>query len=450
VVVVAIAVACAGIAAWLAARSLLLGEADESLRNRAERLARAPAYARQLARRGDSWRGAPISVRFVPEPPDDSVAVSWPDGLNVVPSDDHAIVAATADGRAFRLVRMPLSAPERGPSHWRRRAERFLATLSDDARLLVAIDVSDLHRDFRQLAWLLTATGTAAVLLAMAAAGRLRDALLAPLRRLGADIDALPPDDLDARLGSAALPPELVHIRARIDGLLERLAVARARERRTVADIAHELRTPLAVIRSELDFAGERGFTPEQLADFDAEVVALQRRVESLLLLSRLDAGAQGLRWEIVSVADVIADAWAPLSVRAEERGCQLVFSDTHDVDIDADPVLVRVLFGNLLGNAIAHGAPGTVTVTVERVGAVWLLRVRNPCADLTAGDRSSAFEPFWRQDSARSGGETHSGLGLTVGKSIADAHGAAIAARVDADGCFVVELRWAVRSADG
>lgn len=447
----ALAALATGGMAWLTARARLLSEAAEGLRNRAEHLARAPQPPRP-PREGEGPRPSRAAGGLL-------VCISLPDGSVLTRSEDwpvdvptrldHVgqITLLTLAGRHFHALQLPLEprSPEgagrgAGPS----RAGRWQPPPPvPGTMMLVVQDVSELHRDLQRLGLLLIGVGCVVVVVAALLAGRLRDGLLAPLRRLAARIDALPSDDLTARLGGADLPRELCQLVERLDGALERLAAARRRERRGIADVAHELRTPLAALRSELEFAAAAGDVPADRArPLQSQVEALQHRVERLLLLSRVEAGRVALKAQELSLAELVADAWAPVAAEAAGRGLTLSLDDPEGVVLVGDAALLGCLFANLLGNAVAHAAAAPVAVSARRGEGLLQLELANPVADMAAGDYQVAFDPYWRHDAARSG-ERHHGLGLTLVRRIAELHGASIAARVDPEGRFLVTMLW-------
>ncbi|TVR43397.1 MAG: sensor histidine kinase [Planctomycetota bacterium] len=464
--VVALALGAAlvtGSAGWWAARTLLLAEVDTALHNEAQRMvgitaSGSPRLLRLQRREGVEWRmlskdGAELRA-----------SEHWPEGLQLEALAAESVRAIEAQQRHWRVVQYafpPLPAQDEevdppralgpdGQRLWQRRRGqiRRLQESLQGTHLQVAVDVTQLHHDLGRLAVLLllvaVLVGGAAVLVA----GRLRDAVLAPLARLAAAVGRLDDQDPAARLQVEALPLELEHLRQRLDDLLARLGEGRKRERRTLADIAHELRTPLAALRSELDFAAASSTAVDAglRTRLSAQTAMLQCRFEGLLLLNRLDGDPQPLAQRPQSLVDALAAAWAPLAQRAEAAGWELVVDDEADVELSAEPTLLGMLLSNILGNALDHGqGPGQIRLLLlpPQAGRA-RLQISNPCPPSPPGPLPAACEAFWRGDVMRSQSANHAGLGLAVVSRIAAAHGATVAVAISADGRhFELHLTW-------
>lgn len=179
----------------------------------------------------------------------------------------------------------------------------------------LAIDLEPTHAELRRLGWTLGALVLTASVLSLGAALVLRRALIHPVRALGDDIDRLGPDDLAARLPAHAGPAELRSVVSRLNDLLGRLEDAFRREQATLANIAHELRNPVAALRSTIEFrlpaAGEA--ERRTLEPSLATVLRMQAMVSNLLLLARVESGAERLATEPVDLAALaveIAEEW--------------------------------------------------------------------------------------------------------------------------------------------
>ncbi len=455
---VATAILAAGLTGgvgWFAARSLLLRQVDADLTRRADLLARHPGMVRSLlVREAQAAASEPdaavtgsrraFAVRVVgPGGRTLRSNAVWPDtelGAALSSDPGASVVALRAGGGEWRVTARPLRLAADAP---RRRARS--TRIPPGTRIQVALRIDQLQRDLRTIALLLALVGGGVVALSLFGAARLRDALLAPLERLRAGLGALDAADVGARLTVDALPQELEQLRADTDALLQRLAAARRRERRTLADIAHELRTPLAALHSRIGFARTQGsVAADEARRLSEQLDVLQRRLEGLLLLTRFDAEAVAPRAEACAVVELLAAAWAPLAERAQFRGLALEISGDEDVEISSDPALGQTVFANLLGNAVDHASgAGRIAVRLARRGATVHIAIDNPAAAAEPGPRPAACDPFWRADTARSDTGTHAGLGLAVVARIATAHAAAIGVAVTAQRRFQVSLDW-------
>jgi signal transduction histidine kinase len=201
--------------------------------------------------------------------------------------------------------------------------------------------------------------------------------------------------------------------------------------RQFVADAAHELRTPVSVLRSRTDVVLSRERSPDAYVDalkaVGLEAERMGRIVDDLLMLARADVGERAIIPKRFYLDDLAADAVTSVRVLAETHGVNLNVREFEESPVDADPVLVRQLLVILLDNAVkftptggqvslsVRPADGKATVTVEDTG------VGIPPAELPR-----IYERFYRGDDARRRSDG-AGLGLSIAKWIADAHGAEI-----------------------
>jgi signal transduction histidine kinase len=227
---------------------------------------------------------------------------------------------------------------------------------------------------------------------------------------------------------------EISRLAETLNEMLDRLHASLEHERRFVADASHELRTPLALLRTELDLALRR---PRTHAELEAalrsaaeETERLTRLAEDLLLIARGDGGTLPLRREQVRVDGVLETVAARFASRAAAVGASVVVTPT-DETIEADPEKIEQALGNLVDNALTHGAR-SVVVSAERTDRRVELHVTDDGAGFPDGFLARAFDRFSRADDARGAGGA--GLGLSIVALIAAAHGgdAAVANRDD------------------
>ena len=306
-------------------------------------------------------------------------------------------------------------------------------------QLVVAVDRDDLDET---LGGLLAAVAGCGVLLFAAVwlvVPRVLHRGLAPLDRLGTEVARIDADSLAAPLPVADLPAELRPVGDRLNELLARLASSFERERRFSADLAHELRTPLAELRSLAECALK--WPEARDAATDREVLEIAAQMEALV--TRMLALARGERGQLAAtLAPVdpsagVAETWAPFAVRAAERGLRGEFA-VAPAAVPADAVLLRGILRNLFDNAITYAPPGSVvrvTGGPTADGRGYALRCANPAGDLTPTDVARLFERFWRKEAARSGGGEHVGLGLSLAQTFAAAMGWRLTAALDPNG---------------
>ena len=266
--------------------------------------------------------------------------------------------------------------------------------------------------------------GPAAVLIASLLGLALAGSALRPMeamRRRAAGV-SLEPDDPLLPLPEAN--DEVRRLGETLNEMLERLRTAFERERRFVADAAHELRTPIAVVRAELDAAvraPDAGpLARESLGQALAECDRLAALADDLLVLARAADGALPVRLEAL---DAAAELRAPgcASPAAAAGGRALRVDAPAGLELDADPLRLRQALGNLVDNALRHG-DGEVILRARRDDGAVELEVADEGAGFGDAVAGRAFERFTRGDEARSGGGA--GLGLAIVRTIADAHG--------------------------
>ncbi len=263
---------------------------------------------------------------------------------------------------------------------------------------------------------------------------------LAPVRTLAASIAALREENLAARLDVAHTPHELVPVVERLNELLGRLDAAFAREREMTAEVAHELRTPLAGLRVTIEVALDRERTPERyrttLADCLSICTQTERMVGMLLSLAKLDAGMVSPRRDGVELDELVREVLAPLTARIADRELHIE-TELPPVTTTTDREQLRVVMQNLLDNAVSYADRGG-TIRVELATGP-TLRVSNTGCTLTSDQAAHVFERFWRGDEARTAG-THAGLGLALCRKLLDLLGGTIAA-TSAAGQFVATV---------
>ncbi len=260
---------------------------------------------------------------------------------------------------------------------------------------------------------------------------------LAPVRTLAAAIAEIHEADLRSKISISSTPAELRPVVRRLDALLARLAAAFSRERELTAEVAHELRTPLAGLRTTIEVALDRDRPADKyrgaLADCLAITLQTQRAVESMLSLARLEAGTAVLDISAVDVDTLVRDVLAPLALAADQRGLAIT-TKLASLSVTTDREKLRAVIANLVDNAVTY-TDANGSIEIELAGRE--LRVANTCT--TLADASKVFERFWRGDSSRTGG-THAGLGLALSKKLVQLLGGSIRAEV-ANGRFVATL---------
>jgi signal transduction histidine kinase len=256
----------------------------------------------------------------------------------------------------------------------------------------------------------------------------------AAVTRLSATARELADGNLNARVGLLSAGPELDALAHTLDDMAARLEASIARERAAetqrrdlITAVSHDLRTPLAGLRAMVEAIDDRVVEdPPNLRRYAAEmrrsVDSLVTLVDDLFELVQLDAGAIEAESERARLGDVVRSSLADCEVQAMEKGLVLEAKLNGADGAPCSPRLSRVLH-NLLQNAIRHTpADGTVRVEARQDAAGLEVVVQDSGEGIPARSLDRVFEPFWRGDSARSGGG--SGLGLALAKRIVEAMG--------------------------
>ncbi|MES1248915.1 MAG: ATP-binding protein [Actinomycetota bacterium] len=272
-----------------------------------------------------------------------------------------------------------------------------------------------------------------ALLLASLAGYLLASAALRPveaMRRRAASVTAAS----DMRLPVPASSDEISRLAETLNAMLDRLQESLEHERRFVADASHELRTPLALLRTELDLALRRPRSREELEaalrSAAEETERLSRLAEGLLLMARGDRGTLQVRSEDVEVEDLLETVAARFATRARDAGVSVVVTPTGE-RVEADPEQLQQALGNLVDNALGHGARSIVMSAARNNGSIEL-HVADDGEGFPESFLERAFDRFSRADEARSRGGA--GIGLSIVALIAAAHGgdARVANRAD------------------
>ncbi len=311
--------------------------------------------------------------------------------------------------------------------------------------LVVARQTTELQDQLRHMRWILLAAFGGILVLASLIGVVVISRGLRPVRRLAGQIGRIQSHNLSARMAEEHLPAELVPVAAGLNALLGRLDAAFVRERAFTSDVAHELRTPLAALRSitEVALARDRGARDyaQALGQVQPVVQSMQAMVGKLLALARMDAGQIPLAPGPLNLRQALADVWAACGDAAPRN---LTFENllSEDIFCLADQDLLSIALVNVLGNAAEYSdAGGRVWCAARRAGDQVSLSVSNTGCHLDPRDAPKVFDRFWRGDAARTGTEQHSGLGLALTQRAIILMGGRITARVEPQGVFSLEI---------
>jgi len=322
------------------------------------------------------------------------------------------------DGRAIGICFVPQLDEEESPGSPHE--------LKDEVMLVVARHRGNLDERLQELESALLAVGgsmVVATVLMVIVAVRLG---LQPLWDLGERAAVIDAATLQLRFSTDNMPTELLPIAMRLNELLSRLESSFNRERRFSADVAHELRTPIAELRTanEVALKWPEDVTMARNALEESVAIALQMEsmVAGLLALARCEAGQLPVRPETVALLPFVREVWQPLASVASSKQAILDVQIPSTACWRSDASLLRSILSNLLSNAGQYcPQQGLIRVAVDATGTE--LSISNVTEDLGTKDLPHLFERFWRKDPARSS-NMHNGLGLTIARAYAEALG--------------------------
>jgi len=253
---------------------------------------------------------------------------------------------------------------------------------------------------------------------------------LRPLTTMAGEAKAITTETLDARLTVPSAATELEQFATSFNRVLDRLGTALATQRRFMADASHELRTPVSIMRTAADVTLSRPVREEEdyreaLATVSQQTSRLTRLVDDMLVLARADGGGYPVTMAPVDLTALVQECIRELSGKADDKAIAIA-SELEPIALKGDEALLRRMFSNLLGNALAYTPRGgAVTVRLARTDDGVVLQVADTGPGIAPEDRERVFERFVRLDAARTTGGA--GLGLAIARWVAEAHGGGI-----------------------
>jgi signal transduction histidine kinase len=374
---------------------------------------------------------AMVSDRTVPNP----LPVSGDQVVQVVEGSGAVVSASVSADRLTPLLRPPelaralagerISIPgARAGLHGTLRAIAVAAGPAQASEsVIVAVPVSDIEQSQNVLRVTLLLAYPPLVVIMALIAWRVIGSTLRPVETLRSGAERISGSDQDERLEVPGSADEIRALALTLNDMLDRLAAARGRQRAFVADAAHELRSPLASMRTQLEVARHLGEGGELATDLLADVARLSTLVEDLLLLARAGSDTShppkrelvDIRALLVATAERYADARVLVSVAAGKA-----------VHADVNAEELRRALANLVDNAVRH-ASSTVTLAVRTEGAGAVLTVVDDGPGIPAKDRERVFERFARLDDARDRDAGGTGLGLAIVRELLRRSGGSI-----------------------
>ncbi len=255
---------------------------------------------------------------------------------------------------------------------------------------------------------------------------------LTPVEQITRAAERITQFNLSERLPISDTGDQLERLSRALNRMITRLDDAFQNSKRFVADASHDLRTPLTILRGELESAAEDPQITAQLRDrigsMLEEVVHLGKIVEQLFTLSRLDAGEAQSEWTRFDLGELAKTTAEQMSLLAEDKGISIACDVAQAARVKANQVRFKQVVVNLLDNAIKYTPDkGAVHLRVSAVNGHAILEVEDTGIGIAPENLPHIFERFYRVDPTRSTNADSAGLGLAIVKSICTAHGAEV-----------------------
>jgi two-component system, OmpR family, sensor histidine kinase BaeS len=331
--------------------------------------------------------------------------------------DQQRIKACMASGEVFEPLNTCL-------------ARVFTDQISDVAPVPLTVTLGALGEEPAPLQpgpMIAAAAGVA--VLAIVGTALLSRRVLRPIERLIEAAGRLGRGDLTSRVAVVGRD-EVAELGRSFNRMADSLQRGEERQRRLVADVAHELRTPLANLRGYLEALKDGVIAPdaELFASLHEEAVLQQRIVNDLQDLALAEAGALAYHRAVIDLAELLETSRAAHHAVAESAGVRLAVAAQPPVQVHADPDRLRQVLGNLVTNALrATPSGGSVTLAAAPLGPSVVVRVADTGTGIAPASLPHVFDRFWRADSARGRRTGGSGLGLAIARQIVTDHGGTI-----------------------
>ncbi len=397
--------------------------------------------------------------------------------------DDYVLILDVTDYELYssrRLAALPLADRERLTAAARAMTEtgkvarvrlrsddvviamrvRYLEGESSIHRVFVAVSERPARLAPRDLVATMLLVGPLLICLSVGWAYLIAGRAFRPLDRMVDQVTAITDGrSLHRRLAIGSAGTELVRLAVKLNEMIERLETSFGALRRFTADASHELKTPLAVLRADVERAmspttrrDERAIALEEALE---QVTRMAELVNSLLTLARADEGRLEVVQDAIVLDDLAREVVETARLLGEEAGVHIDASEIVGAEVRGDLMRLRQLFLNLVTNAIKYTPRGgTVTISLILVGTEAHFSVRDTGIGIAAADLPYIFDRFWRADRSRSRAAERGGfgLGLAICQWIAHAHGGSLTvqSRLGRGSVFTAQLPLAVAPETG
>lgn len=312
--------------------------------------------------------------------------------------------------------------------------------------IVVARDASAIFKHLAFLKKLMLITIAAVILLSIFAATFVTGAGLKPIHRLADEISTVDIKNLNKNHISKKYPKELSPVTKCLNSLLARLKISFEREKQFNSDVAHELRTPLAGIKSTIEVSLSRDRKPEEykasLVDCLNVANSMHRMINSLLSLARFESQQQTLNYEEVILKNLIDQCWISFEDRANDRKITFQNRIKEDIICACDKTCLSMVVSNILDNAVEHSnTKEKIWAEGQKLHDHILISISNTGCKLDQKQIGKVFNSFWTADASRQNAGRHCGIGLTVVKRVVEILNGNVGALVSSDKIFTINI---------
>jgi two-component system OmpR family sensor kinase len=325
---------------------------------------------------------------------------------------------------------------------------RLAVTQNERMKIYVAYPLEDLNEVLDNLFSHFLILAPIAILLSIGLGWFLANKSLKPVDEMSKTARAITAQNLDQTVPHSGVDDELGRLASTFNEMIARLRSSFDQIKQFSIDASHELRTPLTIMRGEMELVLHSEKSPEEyrrvIASNLEEIIRMSAIVENLLTLSKADLGRLEIQHEVVPLHEIIRDLYEDGEVLAEKKHIKVTLENVDEVNVPGDKVRIRQLLLNLIDNAIKYTPEdGNVSLSLKQLDGMATVSISDTGIGIPTEEIPKIFDRFYRVDKARSRAMGGSGLGLSIAKWIADAHGGKIEVRseIHRGSTFVVYL---------
>ncbi len=423
---------CFGAYVYITLHQLLLRSLDQTLSRRAEQIA--TTILDELPTEGESYVASEIQARYAPELNERSIRIIDSNGREIYASQNAHFLAEQPIIQQGNRER-DFTAWEESPHDWEKyRVVAINHQFPDGRNYLVEVGAPEASISNALEDLVLTFLVGFPVLIGLSILGgySLLGRALQPVDEIVSAAERITFKNRNKRLPVPQTGDEFERISEALNRMIERLDESFQIANRFSGDASHELRTPLTILQGELEsFVSDTSLPPEsqeRAGDMLEEVVRLSRIVEGLLLVSRLEAGEGQMKRESVDLAEIASSVAEQMALLCHDKPLTFNCDTRCSVIVEGDELRLRQVVVNVIDNAIKYTPEGgTIALAVRSEKQKAVMEVSDTGIGISPEARSKVFDRFFRAEEARANRTPGSGLGLSIVKTIIEAHGGSV-----------------------